>query len=717
MEDGGAALRTRASGSRTNCERKQPWRRARRMAAAFVAIAFLLAAAPSAGSGLTLITPSGTSPGEAKALVDLHNEAFGDFAEGHFSVVVRPHTLSSETYWEVDFTPYLGADPVIATPAPLGDAGNSAIAFGITLAGGDIVAVGGSESGNRGPYHAFRWSLSTGTTVDLGTLDPPNNATRQSFARAVSRDGAVVVGFSQTANGNTHAFRWTQATGMVDLDAANPDSTSRAFGVNGDGSVVVGERDGRAFRWTQTGGFEDLGRSIATAVSADGSVVVGRGANTAFRWTQATGMQTIGALDGHTASSATGVSDNGNVVFGLSTALPLDNAGVGGDFRYDRASTRAFRWTAGTGIKDFTQLLADRGVDVTGITLLTVKGVSADGQSVGGAAATPTTAQNQTTAFIARYCDGAIGGPCIVRTLRADFNGDNRSEILWRNAATGDNAIWQMNGHTPTASALIPAVPDASWRMVASGDFDASGKADILWRNIVTGDNAIWLMNGFTLSASALVAQVPDLAWTIAAVGDFNGDGKSDILWRNGASGDNAVWLMDGFNIVTAALIARVADPNWTIEKAGDFSGDGKADILWRNGATGEIAIWLMDGTTLTAGAVIGIVPAAWVIVGAADYDGSGKADILWRNTTTGDNAIWLMNGLTIANTGLIPAVPNAAWTIVASGDYNGDAKADILWRNTTTGENAIWLMDGLTLSASGLIPTVADQVWTIVNQ
>ena len=31
-------------------------------------------------------------------------------------------------------------------------------------------------------------------------------------------------------------------------------------------------------------------------------------------------------------------------------------------------------------------------------------------------------------------------------------------------------------------------------------DFDGDGKSDILWRHRVTGDNAIWLMDGFTFT-------------------------------------------------------------------------------------------------------------------------------------------------------------------------------------------------------------------------
>ncbi|HEY6436847.1 MAG TPA: hypothetical protein VIY47_09660, partial [Ignavibacteriaceae bacterium] len=38
-----------------------------------------------------------------------------------------------------------------------------------------------------------------------------------SEARAVSSDGSVVVGVAEDSNGNPRAFKWTMATGIIDL--------------------------------------------------------------------------------------------------------------------------------------------------------------------------------------------------------------------------------------------------------------------------------------------------------------------------------------------------------------------------------------------------------------------------------------------------------------------------------------------------------------------
>jgi hypothetical protein len=97
-------------------------------------------------------------------------------------------------------------------------------------------------------------------------------------------------------------------------------------------------------------------------------------------------------------------------------------------------------------------------------------------------------------------------------TPPSDFTGDGKTDILWRNATSGDLALWLMNGATVAGSSVIATVPTA-WQSVRMGDFDGNGKADILWRNTTTGDLALWLMNGATVTGSSYIATVAT-SWT-----------------------------------------------------------------------------------------------------------------------------------------------------------------------------------------------------------
>src|SRR3546814_12483955 len=70
-------------------------------------------------------------------------------------------------------------------------------------------------------------------------------------------------------------------------------------------------------------------------------------------------------------------------------------------------------------------------------------------------------------------------------------------------------------------------------------DFNGDGKSDILWRNIRTGRNTIW-KSGDRATEQAM-GSVANLRWKIAAIGDYNGDGKSDVLWRHSRSEERRV--------------------------------------------------------------------------------------------------------------------------------------------------------------------------------
>jgi hypothetical protein len=196
-----------------------------------------------------------------------------------------------------------------------------------------------------------------------------------------------------------------------------------------------------------------------------------------------------------------------------------------------------------------------------------------------------------------------------------DFDGDGKADILWHNSATGSNSIWLMNGVTVRVWGVnFATVSDLNWGITGVGDFDGDGKSDILWRNRATGEYAMWFMNGATILSRPVIGAVADLNWSIAGVGDFDGDGKSDILWHNSATGSNSISLMNGATVAGGATdFAAMTDLNWDIAGVGDFDGDGKSDILWRNRVTGENAMWRMDGATiLSQPAVATVIDLSW---------------------------------------------------------------------------------------------------------
>src|SRR5438876_562736 len=94
-----------------------------------------------------------------------------------------------------------------------------------------------------------------------------------------------------------------------------------------------------------------------------------------------------------------------------------------------------------------------------------------------------------------------------------DFDGDCKSDVLWRNSATGEDYLWLMNGLTIASGGFLTTVGDPAWQMQATGDFDGDGKADILWRNTVTGEDYMYLMNGSVIASEGFLDTVGGPYW------------------------------------------------------------------------------------------------------------------------------------------------------------------------------------------------------------
>lgn len=200
---------------------------------------------------------------------------------------------------------------------------------------------------------AFRWDFDTGMLpLDVADVD--------SYAYGISGDGNVIVGtrYDAVTAPNYEAFSWTQAGGYVDLGYISGSAkTSTAHACSFDGSVIVGRSSivglgGVPFIRTVAGGMVAIEAStgVAYSVSEDGTVVAGElynngtGKYYAFRWTQAGGVVDLGLLPGGTQSFGYGISGDGIVVVGMAHT--------------NAAGTlyRAFRWTQAGGMVDLGTL-------------------------------------------------------------------------------------------------------------------------------------------------------------------------------------------------------------------------------------------------------------------------------------------------------------------------------------------------------------------------
>lgn len=277
-----------------------------------------------------------------------------------------------------------------------------------------------------------------------------------------------------------------------------------------------------------------------------------------------------------------------------------------------------------------------------------------------------------------------------------DFNGDGRSDILWR-SDTGQTTNWlSANTGAFAANGNFSTMVATNWSVIATGDFNGDNKDDILWRDN-SGQLTNWLAsaNGAFTANSANMSQFVALDWHVVGAGDFNGDGRDDILWRNDA-GLLSNWLgtaTGGFTANNANATFSVAT-NWNVVATGDFNGDGRDDILWRDNG-GQLTDWLGSlngGFTQNSANFSQFVATNWSVAGTGDFNGDGKDDILWRNSS-GQLTDWLGNstGGFTANSANMSQLVSTAWHVADIGDFNGDGRDDILWRHDD-GHTTEWL-------------------------
>ncbi|MEM7384817.1 MAG: Calx-beta domain-containing protein, partial [Verrucomicrobiota bacterium] len=182
----------------------------------------------------------------------------------------------------------------------------------------------------------------TGSTPVLTELGDLPGSSWQGSGSGVSNDGSVVVGNGRTASG-FRPFRWTAATGMVEL--AGLGNAGGAAAISNDGSTTVGNSSNGAAQpvyWINDGAAQLLpllsGDTTGEAndVNEDGSVITGHSDDTPVFWLKSGATWSVEAipfLTGQTVGQARGISGDGRWITGHN-----GNSGTYRGFLYDRSA-------------------------------------------------------------------------------------------------------------------------------------------------------------------------------------------------------------------------------------------------------------------------------------------------------------------------------------------------------------------------------------------
>jgi probable HAF family extracellular repeat protein len=161
---------------------------------------------------------------------------------------------------------------------------------GSVVVGQAVIEIGGGTELSQ----AFRHE--GGVMSPLGFLEGGGD---YSVAAAITPDGSVIVGASDSSSGDLEAFRWQDGAMLALGDLPGGQVLSGAFDVSADGSIVVGVSwsaiDDEAFIWDAEHGMRNLQQvlvedfdlpvedwqvlRVATGISDDGDTITGAGRN------------------------------------------------------------------------------------------------------------------------------------------------------------------------------------------------------------------------------------------------------------------------------------------------------------------------------------------------------------------------------------------------------------------------------------------------------
>ncbi|MER5884903.1 VCBS repeat-containing protein [Streptomyces sp. NPDC001941] len=272
---------------------------------------------------------------------------------------------------------------------------------------------------------------------------------------------------------------------------------------------------------------------------------------------------------------------------------------------------------------------------------------------------------------------GTLKAEDLAESVTADFDGDDKADLVARNDA--DGKLYQFKGKGDGTFDKGTVLYDTwDYSHTAAGDFNGDGKADI----VATDGSKAWLWRGngdgtFTKDTKALTNWPAHLQQVSG--GDFDNDGIADIAAVN--TNENKAYLWRGLKGDTGNPFAPPQYlTNWgnfTQATAGDADGDGTSDIMALD-PNGTLKVWISTGdvTKNPFKAPVTIMPfGTHQHLTLGDHNGDGTADVLAVDTTTNEIKTYQSNGT--PGTGMLTTPKTIELTIPATGDATAKEEAE----------------------------------------
>jgi hypothetical protein len=321
---------------------------------------------------------------------------------------------------------------------------------------------------------------------------------------------------------------------------------------------------------------------------------------------------------------------------------------------------------------------------------------------------------------------GFYAGSPASRTIKVDFNGDGKDDLITISYNTTDYLVY-LNLANATGTDLdmpillyhsTPALATITFPeiKVVIGDFVGNGKKQLMIFEPFMGIG-LWgpatpymgslVGDGFVLGLPAFTFYG---AMDDCVAIDADGDGRDEIFATMaglgagcrtysismpcGPSGTPTSGIMS-LTMTGASLLLTRDD----VFHYGDFNGDGKTDILtWKPISGGPSGQWFIDYSTGDASfdrQSLAAVPLQTIFdPGAtpadhnyiiADYNGDGKDDI-FQMSGTGFTVLYSKGNNTFTTEIVSPSPTSPDERLYSVGDFNGDGQADLLFMSPLSG-------------------------------
>jgi hypothetical protein len=180
-----------------------------------------------------------------------------------------------------------------------------------------------------------------------------------------------------------------------------------------------------------------------------------------------------------------------------------------------------------------------------------------------------------------------------------DIGGTGHDKLLVRGIGQNEPILSITPGGTTQTLVFgtgADAIPPWNMQLAGTGDFDGDGKSDLLFRDASTRQLLVWYMNGHTVAST----YTPNIsAPLVRGIGDIDGDGHADLIYSPTSATAglystqlDVVYFHARGNSYEDPAFGSLPNSQWRIEQISDANADGRAEIYVRNRKTAEFGMW-----------------------------------------------------------------------------------------------------------------------------